>query len=84
MISSRLQRFHKLQRWNAGLGQDPPQHQVLLGLDEGDLLLVAEPQDPGHDSQVVEPGGAADAQDQQARQKNQWLGKVHPVFTAAE
>ena len=58
------QRLHQLQRRNAGLGQDPPQHQVLLGLDEGDLLLVAEPEDPGHDPQVVEPGGAADAQDQ--------------------
>ena len=62
------ERLDQLQRRHPGLGQDPAEHQVLLRLDEGDLLLVAEPEDPGHDPQVVEPGGAADAQDQQAGQ----------------
>ena len=84
MISSSCKRLDQLQRRHAGLGQDAAEHQVLLRLDEGDLLLVAEPEDPGHDAQVVEPGGAADAQDQQARQEDQGLGEVHAVVAAAE
>ena len=77
-------RLDELGGRHAGLGQDPAQHQVLLGLDEGDLLLVAEPEDPGHDAQVVEPRGAADAQDQEAGQEHQRLGQVHAVLAPAQ
>ena len=72
-----VERLDQLQGRHAGLGQDPAEHQVLLRLDEGDLLLVAQPEDPRHDAQVVEPGGPADAQDQQAGEQDQGLGEVH-------
>ena len=76
-------RLDELGRRDPGLGQDPAEHDVLLGLGEDDLLLVAEPDDPGHDADVVEPRGAADAQDQQAGHEHQRLGQVHAVVAAS-
>ena len=50
LISSSRSDLDQLGRGDAGLGQDPAEHDVLLRLDEDDLLLVAEPDDPGHDA----------------------------------
>ncbi len=64
---------------DAGLGHDPAEHGVLLGLGDHHLLFVAETGHPEEDAAVVEAGGAADAEQDEAGQEDQGLGEVHAL-----